>query len=407
MGGSGAGADAVNHVSINPPQIRAPGGQGLRLTLMNMAAQYEDVIELGRGDPDLATPAHVIAAAQQAIREGRTAPTPVAGMPQLREAIARKLREENDIPASPENVIVTVGGQEALMLVMQALLDPGDEVLMPDPRYTPWEQAIIGAGGRQVLIESDPGDAFNLRAEVVAAAITTRTKALLLVTPGNPTGGLVSPDRLRQIADVAIRHNLIVIADEIYEKFVYDGWQHLSIASLPGIAERTVTLNGFSKSWAMTGLRVGYAAAPANLIAAMTQLKRCTTGPTATVSQIAALAALNGPQEALAEYHRIYDGRRRLLMEALTQMGLDYSEPRGAFYLWTRCESTGLHATELSFLLLKEGHVLIFPGTAFGERWNGYLRVSVLQATARIHEGLERMAAVVSLYRARQGEGSL
>lgn len=391
----------MNHTSALPPQLRylATHGLGLRRALADMAAQQEDVIGLSGGDPDLAMPPHVTAAAQQAIRAGHTAPAPVAGLPLLREAIARKLRVENDIPAAMENVIVTAGGQEALVLVMLALLDPGDEVLVPDPRYMAWDQAIRNAGGRLALVDTDHEDAFNLRAEAVAAAITPATKALLLITPGNPTGGLISADRQRQIADVAIRHNLIVVTDEIYEKFVYDGWTHQSIASLPGMAERTVTLNGFSKTWAMTGLRVGYAAAPANLIAAMTQMKRCTTGPTATVSQMAALAALQGPQDVLADYHRIYDERRKLLMAALDDMGLDYSEPRGAFYLWTRCATIGLHATELSYLLLKEGGVLIFPGTAFGERWGDYLRISVLQATGRIHEALQRMEKVVARYR--------
>ncbi|GIV81122.1 MAG: hypothetical protein KatS3mg051_0476 [Anaerolineae bacterium] len=263
-----------------PEAIRAVAADGtqLRYALMELAATLPDIIALGRGDPDLPTPAHIIEAAKAAIRDGRTDPTPVAGMPVLREAIAAKLRAENGLDVEAENVIVTTGGQEALFLVMQALLDPGDEILVPDPRYTSYDDAILSAGARMVMVPTEHADAFNLRPEAVEAAITPRTKALLIVTPSNPTAGIVTEDRLRAIAEIAIRRNLIVISDEIYEKFVYDGWQHFSIGSLPGMAERTITLNGFSKTYSMTGLRVGYAAGPVNLIEAMTRIKAVTTG---------------------------------------------------------------------------------------------------------------------------------
>ena len=384
-----------------PEAVRAVAADGtqLRYALMEMAAQYDDVIALGRGDPDLPTPAHIITAAQDALRAGRTAPTAVAGMDELRVAIARKLRDENGIPAEAANVIVTTGGQEGLYLIMQALLNPGDEVLVPDPRYTSYDEAIESAGGSMVMIPTDHDDAFNLRAETVEAAITPQTKALLIVTPSNPTGGIVTEQRLRAIAEVAIRHNLIVIADEIYEKFVYDDWQHFSIGSLPGMAERTITLNGFSKTYAMTGLRVGYAAAPADFIDAMTRIKALTTGPAATISQWAALAAVTGPKEPIEAFRQIYAERRQAMMDGLTAMGLDYSEPRGAFFFWTNSSPTGIHATELSYLLLSEGRVLIFPGTGFGDQWGGYLRISILQSTDKIREALKRMQAVMERYR--------
>lgn len=384
-----------------PEAIRAVAADGtqLRYALMELAATLPDIIALGRGDPDLPTPAHIIEATKAAIRDGRTDPTPVAGMPALREAIAAKLRRENGLDMGADNVIVTTGGQEALFLVMQALLDPGDEILVPDPRYTSYDDAILSAGARMVMVPTEHADAFNLRPEAVEAAITPRSKALLIVTPSNPTAGIVTEDRLRTIAEIADRHNLIVISDEIYEKFVYDGWQHFSIGSLPGMAGRTITLNGFSKTYSMTGLRIGYAAGPTNLIEAMARIKAVTTGPAATVSQHAALAALNGPDEPLREFQRIYAGRRQVMMEGLSAMGLDYSDPRGAFFLWTNSSSTGIHATELSYLLLKEGRVLIFPGTGFGENWGGYLRISYLQDTAKIREALERMRPVIERYR--------
>ncbi len=384
-----------------PQEIRAVAADGtqLRYALMELAATLPDIIALGRGDPDLPTPAHIIVSAKAAIRDGRTDPTPVPGMPALREAIAAKLRRENGLHVEAENILVTTGGQEALFLVMQALLDPGDEILVPDPRYTSYDDAILSAGAQMVMVPTEHADAFNLRPEAVEAAITPRTKALLIVTPSNPTAGIVTEDRLRAIAEIASRHNLIVISDEIYEKFVYDGWQHFSIGSLPGMAERTITLNGFSKTYSMTGLRIGYAAGPVNLIDAMTRIKAVTTGPAATVSQHAALAALNGPDEPLREFQRIYAERRRVMMDGLSAMGLDYSDPRGAFFLWTNSSSTGIHATELSYLLLKEGRVLIFPGTGFGENWGGYLRISYLQDTDKIREALERMRPVIERYR--------
>lgn len=383
-----------------PDSIRevAADGTALRYALMEMATG-PDVIALGRGDPDLATPAHIIEAAKQAVRDGLKDPTPVAGLPALREAIAHKLRIENNMSVEAENVIVTTGGQEALYLIMQVLLDPGDEILVPDPRYTSYDQAIASAGGQMVMIPTDHEDAFNLRAEAVEAAITSRTKALLIVTPSNPTGGIVTRERLMQIAEIAIKHNLIVISDEIYEKFVYAPWEHFSIASLPGMAERTITLNGFSKTYAMTGLRVGYVAAPANVIEAMAKVKAFTTGPAATVSQYAGLAAVTGPSEPVEEFKRIYTERRQVMMNYLDAMGLDYSEPRGAFFLWTNSGPTGIHATELSYLLLKEGRVLIFPGTGFGENWGGYLRISILQTTDKIKEALRRMQVVIEKYR--------
>jgi aminotransferase len=392
----------MNLVSNVPEEVRAVAADGtkLRYALMELTAQYPDAIALGRGDPDLATPRHIIEAVERAIRDQQTGPTPVSGMPALREAVAEKLRRDNGLPVSAENIIITAGGQEGLYLIMQALLDPGDEILVPDPRYTSYDEAIVSAGGSYVLVPTDHEDAFNLRAEAVEAAITPRTKALLIVTPSNPTGGIVTEERLRAIAEVAIRHNLIVISDEIYEKFVYDDWRHFSIGSLPGMAERTITLNGFSKSYAMTGFRCGYVAAPVNLIEAMTRVKAITSGAAATISQWGGLAAVTGPQDAIDDFRRIYGERRQIMMDGLSRLGLDYSDPRGAFFLWTNSASTGIHATELSYLLLRDAHVLIFPGTGFGEQWGGYLRISILQSTALLQEALERMEPLINTYRA-------
>ena len=384
-----------------PEEVRAVAADGtqLRYALMEMAKQMDDIVALGRGDPDLDTPAHIIEAANRAMRQQQTGATPVQGLPQLRAAIAQHMCEENGLPVAAENVMVTTGGQEGLFLAIQALIDPGDEILVPDPRYTSYDDAIRRAGGVMVSVPTNREDAFNLEAEAVEAAITPASKALLIVTPSNPTAGIVTEDHLRAIADVAIRHNLIVIVDEIYGKIVYEPWQHFSIGSLPGMAERTVTLDAFSKAYAMTGWRCGYVAAPENVIDAMARIKQVTTGPVATVSQWAGLEAITGPQDCVSEYLQIYTERRAVLLDGLDRVGFAYGEPRGGLFVWADSSSTGIHATELSYLLLKEGRVLIFPGTAFGEEWREYVRITLLEPVEVLQEAVERMLPVLERYR--------
>ena len=384
-----------------PQEVRAVAADGtqLRYALMEMAKGLDGIIALGRGDPDLDTPPHIVEAAKAAIRDGRTGPTPVKGMEALRAAIARHMHEVNGLNASADNVMLTTGGQEGLFLAIQALIDPGDEILVPDPRYTSYDDAIGRAGGIMVSVPTNREEAFNLEAEAVEAAITPASKALLIVTPSNPTAGIVTEDRLRAIAEVAIRHNLIVIVDEIYGKIVYPPWKHFSIGSLPGMAERTITLDAFSKAYAMTGWRCGYVAAPANVIDAMARVKQVTTGPAATVSQWAGLAAINGPQDCVRDYLKIYTERRAVLPDGLDRMGFAYGEPRGGLFVWADCSSTGIHATELSYLLLKEGRVLVFPGTAFGEKWREYLRITMLEPIETLKEAVERMLPVLESYR--------
>ncbi len=384
-----------------PETVRAVAADGtqLRYALMEMAKEMGDVIALGRGDPDLPTPPHIVEAANRAMRDGLTGETPVAGMPQLREAIAAHMRAINGLPVDADNVMVTTGGQEGLFLAVQALIDPGDEILVPDPRYSSYDDAIRRAGGRMVMVPTEREDAFNLEAEAVEAAITPATKALLIVTPSNPTAGIVSEERQRAIAEVCIRHNLIVIVDEIYGKIVYSPYKHFSIGSLPGMAERTITLDAFSKAYAMTGWRCGYVAAPVDVIEAMARIKQVTTGPVATVSQWAGLAAMTGPQDCVSEYLAIYTERRRVLLDGLDQVGFAYGEPRGGLFVWADSSSTGIHAAELSYLLLQEGRVLIFPGTAFGEKWREYVRITMLEPIDTLREAVSRMLPVIARYR--------
>lgn len=365
--------------------------------LLTVAQGMSGVISMGLGDPDFATPPHIVAAAKEAIADGRADRyTDPDGLPELRRAIAAKLRCDNAIVADPETEItVTTGGQEGLYLIVQALLDPGDEILAPDPRYSSYDAAISRAQGVPVLVPTREEDDFDLDPAEVAARITPRTKAILLVTPANPTSSVVSEASLRRIAALAIEHDLVVISDEIYEKFVYDGARHFSIGSLPGMRERTITLNSFSKTYAMTGWRIGYVVAPAELTAAIRALKQTVSICAPAISQWAGVAALNGPQDCVRRFHAAYDERRRALMRVLTDCGFSYGHPYGAFYIFANTASTGLPAFDLAQRLLLEGKVLVFPGTGFGANWSNYLRFSLLQPTPVLFEAIERIRRVV------------
>jgi aminotransferase len=382
---------------VSDPKKVSDSGTQLRYKMMEMAAAMDDVITLGRGDPDLDTPRHIVAAAQDALRWGAALEVPPPqGLLELRQAIAEKLRRDNDVMVDPETEVqVTTGGQEALFLLVQALVNPGDEILMPDPRYTSYDEAIKMAGGKIVSVPTYEEDDFDLRPEEVETRITPNSKALLLVTPSNPTSGVISPENIRHLAEIAQERNLVVISDEIYDRYLYDGAVHLSIASLPGMKERTITLNAVSKAYAMTGWRVGYVAAPAPLVEAMRGLKRVASRATSVVSQWAAAAALSGPQDCVDEYRRVYDGRRRVLMAGLDGMGFVYGRPRGAFYVFPNASSVGVPAEELSYRFLEEGRVLVFPGSSFGESWGQHLRMSFLAPRGRLQEAVARMARVL------------
>ena len=383
---------------MNFDELRALDGAKLRYALMDLAKTIPDAIALGRGDPDLDAPANVIAAARAAAATPLQPLPPVAGTPELRAAIAKRARTDHHLHVGAENVLVTTGGQEGLFLVMMALLNPGDEILVPDPRYTSYDQAIEHCGAVSVTVPTHPEDAFDLKAETLEALITPRTKALLLVTPSNPTGGIITRVEAEKIAALARKHDFVVISDEIYGKFVWPPHEHVSIGSLPGMQDRTITLSGFSKAWAMTGFRVGYVIAPPTFIDAMAAIKNATTGPVAWVSQMAALAAAEADDSAIDAARVIYGERRDMLAAGLTAMGLPYADPRGGFFFWVDSGSTGLRALELSYLLLREAKVLVFPGNAFGERWTDYLRITTLQPTPVLREAILRMTPVVSRY---------
>ena len=366
-----------------------------RTRMLEIAADLDDVIAMGRGDPDFHTPAHIVEAAKRAIDDNRHHYTHPAGLMPLREAIADKLRRENGLDYTPEEVVVTSGAQEALMLVMLALVESGDEVLVPSPRFTSYDTAVELCGGRVVPVPTLEEDDFALMPDAIEARITDQTKLLVLVTPNNPTGAVTPPDEIRKIAALAEKHDLIVLSDEIYEKLIYEGNEHLSFGSLPGMKERTITLNGFSKAYAMTGWRVGYLAAPEPFVRLLIEPRHTLSINTATPSQYAALAALTGPQEPVTEMLAEYDARRRFMMGALDEMGLSYGHPGGAFYIYANVSSTGTGSPEFCERLLREGRVMVFPGTLFGDEREDHIRIGYLQPLERIREAAERMAGVI------------
>jgi aminotransferase len=387
-------------------EIQALDGTKLRYALMELSKSIPDAIALGRGDPDLDTPAFIVEAARQALGEGPLPTAPILGLPALREAIARNAVRDHASHIGPENVLITTGGQEALFLVMTLLLNPGDEILVPDPRYTSYDQAIEHTGATSVSVPTFAHDGFDLDPAEVEKRITPRTKALLLVTPSNPTGGIITPESARGLAELARKHNFVIVSDEIYGKFVWDPFRHTSIAGEPGMADRVITISGFSKAYAMTGWRVGYILATKEAVEAMGRIKAHTTGPVAALSQRAALAAALSDDACVADSRKIYIERRDLLGDGLRQLEMNYGEPRGGFFFWADSSSTGMRALELSYLMLKHARVLIFPGTAFGDSWNNYLRITTLQPTPVLVEAVERMKPVMAKVREEHAVGA-
>jgi aminotransferase len=365
-----------------------------RTRMLEIAAKLNDVIAMGRGDPDFRTPAHIVAAAKKAIDADHTHYTHPAGLPQLREAIADMLRRDNRLDYSSEEIIVTAGVQEAVMLCMLALVEAGDEVLIPSPRFTSYDTAVELCGGKWVPVPTYEKDDFALLPAEIEKRITSRTKILVLVSPNNPTGAVTPPHAIREIAEIACRHNLVVLSDEIYAKIIFEGSEHLSIATLPGMKERTITMNGFSKSYAMTGWRVGYLAAPQAFVRMLIEPRHTLSINAATPSQWAALAALTGPQDDVAMMFNAYRDRRSYMMKALDEVGFTYGHPGGAFYIYVNVEKSGLPAPIFCERLLREARVLLFPGTLFGDTDNRYVRMSLLQPVERMREAMERIMAV-------------
>ncbi|MBI2836200.1 MAG: aminotransferase class I/II-fold pyridoxal phosphate-dependent enzyme [Chloroflexi bacterium] len=365
----------------------------------DLLASMEGVISLGVGEPDFATPWSIREAAIHSLEKGRTMYTSNSGMPELRQELSRYLDQSYRVNYDPEGeLLITVGVSEALDLAMRAIIDSGDEVIMPDPCYVAYESCVILAGGVPVKVPTYEKSAFELDASEVEARITERTKAILLGYPANPTGAVMSREKLLEIAAVARQHGLLVVSDEIYAKLVY-GVEFTCFASLPGMKESAILLGGFSKAYAMTGWRVGYAAAPQEIIAAMTKIHQYTIMCAPTMAQIAALEALRSGGNETTEMVEEYNRRRRLIVKGLGEIGLSCFEPKGAFYAFPSIKITGMTCEDFAEKLLTEEKVAVVPGSAFGECGQGHVRCCYATSLSDIEEALSRMKRFVGRYR--------
>jgi aminotransferase len=383
-------------LSDRAKEIRG-GGEGPFFMLLNLAAGRDDVIRLGRGEPDIPTPPHIIAAAKKALDEGKTTYTHPAGLPELREAIARKLSTDNGLTYNPmREIIVTAGAQEALAVTLQTLCNSGDEVLLASPAYNAYEVNIKLAGGVPAFVQTYEESGFRMQPEAIEARITPRTKVLALVSPNNPTASAIDKATMARIADVVIRHNLVVISDELYEKVVYDGFEHVSIATFPGMWERTVVINGFSKAYSMTGFRVGYLAGPEDYIRSALEPRHSLSISSPTPFQYAALAALNGPQDHIAAMMTTYTERRDLMRATFDEIGVTYSLPRGGFYFFANIGGAGMDSLDFCVKAVQEYGLLFFPGSMYDESARNYIRISFLAPMDELREALRRFS---ELYR--------
>ena len=363
----------------------------------DIAHEMEDVISLSVGEPDFHTPWHIREAGIASLEKGRTRYTPNRGFMQLRTEIARFLARHYGVEYEPESqVLVTVGGSEAIDLCVRSLVNPGEEVLIPEPSFVCYVPITQMAGGVPVIIETGPENGFKLTAEQLEAKITDRTKLLILPYPNNPTGAVMSREDLAEIAQVVERHNLLVLSDEIYAALTYTREGHVTFASLPGMWERTVVVNGFSKAHSMTGWRLGYAAGPKEIISLMTKLHQFAIMSAPTTSQYAAIEALKNGDEDIAYMRGQYDMRRRLIVDGLNNMGLKCFEPEGAFYVFPSVKSTGLTSMEFSEKLIYGNHVAVVPGDAFGASGEGFVRISYSYSIKHITEALNRMEAFLA-----------
>lgn len=357
----------------------------------DVAQQMPDAISLGVGEPDFVTPWHIREAAIYAIERGCTTYTSNAGLPELREAICAYLAERYHVTYDPHTeILITVGVSEALDLALRALLNPGDEVIFVEPCYVSYRPGIRFAGGKPVPVATDGTDGFRVHFKDIEAAITPQTKAILLCYPSNPTGATQNRDDLQAIVDLAVKHDLYLISDEIYDRLTYVG-EHVCVPSLKGARDRTILLNGFSKSYAMTGWRIAYACAPPPVAEAMLKIHQYTMLCASHIAQLAALEALKCAESDVREMRLDYDRRRRFFVEGLNEIGLTCHEPSGAFYAFPSIRATGLTSEEFAEKLLYEERVAVVPGNVFGACGEGYIRCSYATEIAQLEEALLRM----------------
>ena len=357
----------------------------------DIAATMQDVISLGIGEPDFVTPQPILKAGIRSLERGETHYTSNSGTLELRQAVARQLERLYGVRYDPESeILITVGVSEALYLALTAVVEPDDEVIVPTPCFVSYQPEVVFAGGTPIPLPTRVEDEFQVTAEAVAARVTPRTKALLLGYPNNPTGAVMTRARLEAIAELAQERDLLVISDEIYDRLVYGGHRHVCLAGLAGMQPRTITLGGMSKNYAMTGWRIGYAAAPAPLLAAMRKIHQYTIMSAPTTAQAAAVEALDHGEEHVQKMVAEYDRRRRRIVSGLNELGLPAFEPRGAFYAFPSIAAAGMDDETFAQKLLEEEKVAVVPGSAFGAD-GGFVRCSYATAYEKIEEALERM----------------
>jgi aminotransferase len=358
----------------------------------DIAATMKNVISLGVGEPDFTTPKPILEAGVHSLRAGETHYTSNAGKMEIRQAVSDHLTSLYDVHYDPANeILITVGVSEALYLVMNALLDPGDEVIIPTPCFVSYQAEVLLAGGVPVEIPSCPGDNFQLDPALIRAAITSRTKVIFIGYPNNPTGAVASHQVLVEVAKIAEEHNLLIISDEIYDRLVYNH-EHVCVPALgEAIRRRTILLGGFSKDYAMTGWRIGYACGPSDIIQGMVRIHQYTIMSAPTMAQDAALTALTDGEKHVRKMLAEYDRRRRLIMNGFNRLGLTTFEPHGAFYVFPNVTASGMDDNTFAETLLREEHVAVVPGSAFGPGGEGFARCCYATAYEQIEEALQRM----------------
>lgn len=386
----------IERETVFSKRIQLIRSSGIR-KLFDLARTMSGVISLGIGEPDFDTPQHIREAAKRALDAGYTRYTPNAGFPDLREALSAKVAQVNGLDYTPQEVLVSGGGcTGALLLALLTLVDPGDEVIISDPCFVVYEAVARIVGATPVFVAVREEEDFRLIPEDVEKSLTTKTKLIILNSPSNPTGGIQYREDIEGIAEVARKHNLYIVSDEVYETMLYEGMHHQSIAAVKGMRNRTVTVNSFSKTYAMTGWRIGYAVGTREIIDQMIKLQQYTMVHAPAVSQRAALAALNGPQDFIEQMVTIFDERRRFLVPRLNEIeGFRCPMPKGAFYVFPNVEGLGKLSKDMAQILLQSGGVAVVPGSVFGEGGEGYLRLSYAQPLDKLEEACNRIEKVV------------
>jgi len=386
----------IERETVFSKRIQLIRSSGIR-KLFDLARTMSGVISLGIGEPDFDTPQHIREAAKRALDAGYTRYTPNAGFLDLREALSAKVVQVNGLDYTPQEVLVSGGGcTGALLLALLTLVDPGDEVIISDPCFVVYEAVVRIVGATPVFVAVREEEDFRLIPENVEKSLTTKTKLIILNSPSNPTGGIQYKEDLKGIAEVARKHNLYIVSDEVYETMLYEGMHHHSIAAIKGMRNRTVTVNSFSKTYAMTGWRIGYAVGTKEIIDQMIKLQQYTMVHAPAVSQRAALAALNGPQDFIEQMVTIFDERRRFLIPRLNEIeGFRCPTPKGAFYAFPNVEGLGKLSKDMAQILLQSGGVAVVPGSVFGEGGEGYLRLSYAQPLDKLEDACNRIEKVV------------